>query len=200
MDTSLSMLDGIRRGDPQQWQRFVKLFGPLVYDWCRRNAIRDQDAADITQNVFKIVAEKVERFRREQSGDSFHGWLFGITRIECQNHFRQKSKEEVVVGGSTFQQRVNEKPDFEIADLTETELSTDRKKLFDRALRMIETDFEPQTWQAFWHLAINGRSAKDIADELGMTQGAVYNAKYKVLNRLRTEFAGTIPLTENGAS
>lgn len=58
-DTSLSMLDGLRTQNATQWERFVKLFGPLVYEWCRRRSIPEHDAADIVQEVFRGFALQV---------------------------------------------------------------------------------------------------------------------------------------------
>jgi RNA polymerase sigma-70 factor (ECF subfamily) len=188
------MLDGLRKNVPQQWDRFVKLCGPLVYEWCRRASIQEADAADITQEVFKIVAEKIVAFRRDQPGDSFHGWLYGITRHRCQDFFRQSVNRAVAVGGSSFQQQLNHTSEETDAENEPECLGSDRQRLYLRALDLIKTEFEPQTWQAFWRLTVDEQPAKLISEELGMTRGAVYNAKYKVLRRLRLEFAEIIAL------
>ena len=54
-----------------------------------------------------------------------------------------------------------------------------------RALRMIESDFEPSTWQAFWRTTIDSQTAPDVAEELNMSPGAVRQAKHRVFARLR---------------
>jgi RNA polymerase sigma-70 factor (ECF subfamily) len=59
--------------------------------------------------------------------------------------------------------------------------------LLRRGLELIRGEFEPRTWQAFWLTAVEGRSPKDVAHELGMSDGAVRVAKSRVLHRLRTE-------------
>jgi RNA polymerase sigma-70 factor (ECF subfamily) len=51
----------------------------------------------------------------------------------------------------------------------------------------VRGEFEPRTWQAFWKTAVDGRPVKDVADELGMSPGAVRVAKSRVLHRLRDE-------------
>ena len=43
------------------------------------------------------------------------------------------------------------------------------------------------TWQAFWHTAVDGLMASEVGQRLGMTPGAVYVAKSRVLSRLREE-------------
>jgi RNA polymerase sigma-70 factor (ECF subfamily) len=51
----------------------------------------------------------------------------------------------------------------------------------------MQTDFEPNTWQACWQLVTSGDSVAQVAGRLGMTENAVYLAKSRVLRRLREE-------------
>jgi RNA polymerase sigma-70 factor (ECF subfamily) len=67
-----------------------------------------------------------------------------------------------------------------------------RKYLVNRALQLMQADFQPATWQACWELTVEGRSARDIAGQLGLTVDAVYAANYRVLRRLRQELEGLL--------
>ena len=46
---------------------------------------------------------------------------------------------------------------------------------------------EPQTWSAFWNTTALGRTATDVAAELGLTTAAVRQAKSRLLRRLRRQ-------------
>ena len=61
-----------------------------------------------------------------------------------------------------------------------------------RLLEMIGPDFEPTTWQACWEHVVQERPAPEVAAELGLTIGAVYAAKVRVLGRLREELQGML--------
>ena len=61
-----------------------------------------------------------------------------------------------------------------------------------RALDVIRGDFQEQTWLAFLRTAVDGRAASEAAAELNMSQRAVRQAKYRVLQRLREEFGHLI--------
>ena len=53
-----------------------------------------------------------------------------------------------------------------------------------RAL-IVREEFANSTWQAFWQTAVEGRETKDVAAALGLSAGAVYIARSRVIARLR---------------
>ena len=63
-----------------------------------------------------------------------------------------------------------------------------RRYLVGRALEIMQAEFQPTTWQACWEHVVSGRSAADVAAELGITVNSVYLAKTRLLRRLREEF------------
>jgi RNA polymerase sigma-70 factor (ECF subfamily) len=54
-----------------------------------------------------------------------------------------------------------------------------------RLLAIVRPDFEPKTWQAFTRFALDGLPAADVAQELGISEGAVMQARFRILKRLR---------------
>ena len=49
-------------------------------------------------------------------------------------------------------------------------------------------------WKAWWAFVVEGRPAKDIAAEVGLSVNAVYLAQGRVLGRLREELSGLMEL------
>jgi RNA polymerase sigma-70 factor (ECF subfamily) len=60
-----------------------------------------------------------------------------------------------------------------------------QKRLFRWAAEQVKDEFAPKTWQAFWRTGVDNRPVAEVAAELGMTAGAVYIARSRVLARLR---------------
>ena len=54
--TSTSFLERLRGREAGAWERFCKVYGPLVYRWARKAGLQDQDAVDVGQEVFRTVA------------------------------------------------------------------------------------------------------------------------------------------------
>jgi RNA polymerase sigma-70 factor (ECF subfamily) len=59
------------------------------------------------------------------------------------------------------------------------------RSLFHRASDQVRIEVQPQTWQAFWEVAVSGREVNEVAARLGLTAGAVRVAKCRVIALLR---------------
>jgi RNA polymerase sigma-70 factor (ECF subfamily) len=185
--TSRSLLERLKADDAEAWDRLVVLYAPLVYRWCRRWDLRDQDIADILQDVFHAVATHITTFRKDQPGDTFRGWLRTIAHSKVQDHFRRMGREPGGVGGTDAQIRLASLPAARLAEADDPQEQSAERRLLSRGLDLIHDEFEERTWKAFWWTAVEGRDTKDVALELGMTPGAVRVAKSRVLQRLRAE-------------
>ena len=185
--TSTSLLERVKAQDPEAWKRLVALYGPLVYDWCRRSGLHGEDAADVGQEVFGAVAGKVAEFRRDRPDDSFRGWLWTITRNKIRDHFRQQQGRAQAQGGTDAQQRLAQIADQPPQGTVGSDQSDDEVSVIHDLLAGIRRRFADHTWQAFWRTTVGGEAGPDVAADLGMSVQAVYQAKYRVLQQVREE-------------
>ena len=190
--TSRSLLERVKADEPAAWDRLATLYAPLVLQWCRGWGLREQDAADIFQEVFQAVAIHIGGFRKEQPGDSFRGWLRTIARNKVHDHFRRLAREPEGVGGTDAQIRLAELPAPSPLDEGSVVEEHGERALLARALELIRAEFTERTWLAFWRTALEGQSAPQAAAELSMSAGAVRVAKSRVLQRLREELGDLI--------
>lgn len=189
--TSLSLLDRVRTDDEAAWQRLIKLYGPLIYSWCRGQSLQQADAADVVQEVFSSLAGNIKRFRSDRPGDSFRKWLKTITNNKIRDYWRREGHRPQAVGGTDAQRRVAALPEnFEMTETSAAE-STDESEvrfLLRQALELVRSEVAPQTWQAFWETVVEGREAAEVAAQLGLSPTTVRVAKSRVRSRLRQEF------------
>jgi RNA polymerase sigma-70 factor (ECF subfamily) len=200
--TSPSLLERVKADEGHAWDRLVGLYAPLVYRWCRRRGLPEQEIADVFQDVFQAVAVHIHGFRRRQAGDTFRGWLRTITQNKVRDHYRKLGREPggAGAGGTEAQIMLSRLPDA-VARSPADELSSSSSSgsssrsseeagdrgLFRRGIELIRGEFEDRTWRAFWLSAVEDRSPAEVALELGMSPGAVRVAKSRVLRRLREE-------------
>ena len=171
------------REDGAAWQQFIELYGGLVYGFVRRRGLQDADAADLTQEVFLVVAETIGRWHYDRGKGSFRGWLFGITRNKLARSLRRRYSDPLGAGDSNSRQRLDEQPSREPA-LESAWEEEYQQQLFRLAAGQVQESFSPTTWQAFWQTAVEGKSAAKVGAGLGLSVGAVYVARSRVLARL----------------
>lgn len=189
--TDSSLLRQVRNHAPDAWNRLVEWAGPLVLYWCRKAELPPEDREEVFQDVFLAVAENIGRFRLDEPGSSFRGWILIITRNKIVDLVRRRINQPAAQGGSEAYQKF-----LALADeqLSASELANPEAKALQlrRALDLIRPEFAHHVWQAFWRTAVDGLSAPEVATELRMTSQAVRKAKSRILARLRDEFGGLL--------
>jgi len=183
--TSSSLLDRVKADEAGAWDRLVTLYAPLLFHWCRRWKLQDDDVADVFQEVFKTLVVHLAEFRKDREGATFRGWLFTITRNKVLDHFRKRSQDAEAGGGTEGAMRLAQVPAPD--GPPDPEEAEEIRRLYHRGLELIRGEFEDRTWQAFWRTAVEGRTPREVAVELSMSSGAVRVAKSRVLQRLREE-------------
>ena len=187
---SSTLLDQLRAGGQEAWQRLVRLYGPVTYRWCRRSNLAAEDAADVVQEVLAAVMVHLPDFRRDRAQDSFSGWLATITRNKVREYYRRRHGKAEARGGSTAQRQMAEiaQPPEPDQKSSEDSIQPDAQSaacLSRRVLEMIRAEFELRTWEAFWRVSVGGQSPAHVAADLEMNVAAVYKAKSRVLGRFR---------------
>lgn len=198
--TSRSLIVRLQNNDVPAWQELVELYSPLIFFWCKRYGLAEQDCADVAQDVFRSVIGGITSFQKQNESDTFRGWLRVVTRHKVLDFFRRNQKQVNAIGGSEALHRLAQATDDDDdSDRDEEELRMEHA-LFLRAINQIKVDFTERTWNAFWEVAVNGLNATEAAAKLGMKSGAVRVAKSRVLKRLRLQLGDDIVEDSKGVA
>src|SRR4051812_90823 len=183
MDTSLTWLGRLATAPSgPDWRRLVDGYAPLLRGWLARAGVPASEYDDLVQEVLLVVFRRVAEFDRRGAG-AFRGWLRGVLANHVRKYFRDRPAASAV------------DPDELAADDSVLAKAWDREHdeyLAARALRAVEGDFTPATWQAFRRQVFARRTAADAAAELGLSVNAALLAKSRVLKRLREELRGLV--------
>lgn len=181
--TSSSLLVRIKAKDEEAWRWFVRLYSPLVHRWCGQFGLQAEDVADVGQEVFRTVAESIDRFHHDRSGDSFRGWLRTITRTRCLDFLRRDQRTATGIGGSDAHAMWLELPQSPDAPAVSDE--EDKSLLIWRTLDMVLDQCNEESRRAFLRVVIGGEDPAHVAHDLGLTANAVYIAKSRILKKIR---------------
>jgi RNA polymerase sigma-70 factor (ECF subfamily) len=179
--TSTTLIRQVLRGDEQAWERFAHLYVPLVYRWARQMGLQASDASDVCQNVFMSVLRGLKAFRSDQPGQSLRAWLRAITRNAAIDLHRQRARQPSPLDNASPQWNDLQTQEDEAKDFPPGE----RSLLVARAAGVVRSEVDATTWEMFWQLSVEQRSAKDIAADNGLTVWAVYKARLRVLARFQ---------------
>ena len=191
-NTSASLLDRLRH-DPQspEWERLVRIYTPFVRGWLRRQSAPESDAEDLVQEVMAVVVRRLPEFEHNRRTGAFRTWLRSITVNSLHDFWRRKKKAPNAIGGSDFAAALGELADPR-SNLSQAWDREHDLHVTRQLLEQLRPEFEAATWKAFQRFAIDGVSAAEVAQELGISSNAVFIAKSRVLSRLRQEAAGLI--------
>lgn len=174
--------------DHEAWLEFVSLYEPVIYRLLRKTGLRDADAHDVLQELLLAVSRNIARWEVGSEHGSFRGWLRRVTRNLVVSWVRGQRRQ--VTTSAVDLDSLLESP--AVANGAETDDFDQelRRALFRQASELVRAEVQPQTWQAFWEVAIAGNSVADTAGKLEMTTGAVRVAKCRIVARLREVVAG----------
>jgi len=184
--TRASLLVQIRDGANQgAWQEFVSLYGPVVYGFARKRGLQDADAADLMQDVMRSISAAIGRLDYDRSQGTFRGWLFTITRNKVFNFLSARKIRPQASGDSSTNRILDSTPDAnDGSDTWEVEY---QRRLASLAMDRVKSEFQENTWKAFWLTAVDNTPVAEVARQIGMSAGAIYVAKSRVLARLKDE-------------
>jgi len=174
-----------RMGDGQDqdaWKTFVDLYAPVLYRICRRQGVKEWDAADVVQNVLARVSRFVGGFEADHERGRFRNWLLTITANEIRRHRRR----------TPLHQNFDAEPGGPVVQADQTTLQTQwaaelETRVYELALERIRQELDATSWQAFQAVWINHGEPQEVAARLGRKVAWVYKLKHQVLGRLREE-------------
>jgi RNA polymerase sigma-70 factor (ECF subfamily) len=167
---------------------FVEIYEPLIARLARRNGLQQADVDDLTQEVLRTVAGAIAHWDPDPSRGSFRAWLFRITRNLILNLLAARKRQTASYGtGDSNVVAILEAhpaPESEETALFEAEY---HRRVFAWAAERVRGQFHPTTWQAFWRTGVDGHDVRNVAQSLGLSPGAIYVARSRVMARLRRE-------------
>ena len=171
--------------------RFADLYRPTILRWARRRCTHEADAEDVAQIVMVKMLQALPEYDPERG--RFRSWLQTIVYRAAADFNRGLANrvEGAAVGGSEFQERLGRFPGGDALEELASSLSeaTAQDALVIATLAKVRADTTEKAWLAFEYLFQSDRPATDVAAELGMRIGAVYQAKYRIRNLLEKTYS-----------
>ncbi|MFO0983119.1 MAG: sigma-70 family RNA polymerase sigma factor [Planctomycetota bacterium] len=174
--------------DPENqaaWAEFDERYRPIILGFARRLGMHEAQAQDVAQETLLRVVQDFRAGSFDHGRGRLRSWLFTIARSRVFDARRLAARRQEARGDSAL---VDVPDDAVVSKCFDEEWQREVLRAAFAELRGA-TRTDPQTLRAFELLVVDERRAPEVAQELGMNVNAVYVAKHRTLERLRSILA-----------
>jgi RNA polymerase sigma-70 factor (ECF subfamily) len=190
--TRVTLLNRVRKWDDSvSWEEFHGLYRKLVYGLARRSGLPHADAEDVTQDVFKRVAETIHKFESDPERGTFRGWLMNLTRWRIADKYVAKPKLE---RGSSRRYDSTGGPRTatieRVPDASNPEAEWDKewqRHLLAAACERVARRVNERHFKVFDLYMRQRLPVEKVAGEMDMTPASVYVICHRLTKQLKAE-------------
>jgi RNA polymerase sigma-70 factor (ECF subfamily) len=172
------------------WAAFHDSYQQVIFDWCH-GRLDYHSAEDLTQEILLKLFRALPAHEHDPARGRFRCWLKTVVANALRDHVRRRHAhpEPQGKGGTSVFDLQETGPDVD--DLSHV-IESQAKSIEAETLRRIQNKVSRTTWQAFWLTAIEQRSAKEVAELVGIKPGSVFKAKYRINQMIKKEYENAI--------
>ncbi|BBE18989.1 RNA polymerase ECF-type sigma factor [Aquipluma nitroreducens] len=173
LDTDNELIEKLRIGDVEAFDLVYHRYAGKLYAFSLKYLRSKEEAEELVQSVFLKVWENQKNIKKDTS---FKSYLFTIAYNEICNLFRRRKYQQ-----NFFDKSMIGNPEASV----ETEDQIDFQFVLEQVEQIISRLPEKQK-TIFLKSRQEGKSTKEIADELGLSPGTVDNYISESLKFIRT--------------
>lgn len=170
VDQEKNILDLIKNNDNRGYKYLYDTYFPVMFFVARSFNIRDEDIADLIQNVFIALGNSSASFADELK---LKVYLYTSLKNECRNHLKHSKIKsayqsyEISVGSDeySFWEKVMEEEIYSIIHTAVTQLPEQQRKVTE--------------------LHLKGLKNKEIAEELNLDEETIKSYKKEAKKKLQ---------------
>ncbi|HKI97808.1 MAG TPA: sigma-70 family RNA polymerase sigma factor [bacterium] len=92
--TDRDLMLAAQLGQADAFEAIVNQYEQRVFRQCRRRGLSEDEAADVTQEVFIKAYRSLNRYQHQ---NAFRTWLYRVTENACIDHCRKRARDHAVV-------------------------------------------------------------------------------------------------------
>ena len=166
-------------GDTNAFEALVVAYQKQVYNLALRTVGNEEDAADMTQEVFLRAYRALGTFRGESK---FSVWLYRIVSNVCLDFLRAKKRRQTVSLSVTDDD--GEDTELDIADESKSPERIFERAMTRDAVRRGLAALTPEYRQILILRELQGMSYEEIAEVLGLESGTVKSRIFRARKKL----------------
>ena len=170
------MLRAMERNENAAWEEFLEFYGPLIILRANDYRLTPQETDELRQDLCVSLFCKGALKAYDPTRGRFRDYLRGILAHRAVDIIRRRPKPVAAMPEPTSEEEDKDRFEQEWRDF-----------LFEKALAVVKTRCDDLTFMAFQLHAWQGRPAKEVAQQLGMSEQNVFLSSSRITQRLRAE-------------
>lgn len=186
--TSETLLERLRDvGDQKAWERFYRMYSPLIVGFCLDKGCTQQMAWEVLQETLVCLMRVLPGFVYRERGGSFRSFLLRIVHARIADAFRRERRQRKLFGDGSDSEVVERAADTSASHPGDAWDRGWRKMLLIQAIEKVRLKVKATTFKSFEMFVLQGRPPSVVAEELGIKRNAVYQHKARLVELLRRE-------------
>ena len=180
--TSSTLLDRLHDvEDTAALEEFCARYEPAIRRYGSQLGIELPDLDDVVQSVLLRLIQRMQGFCYDRSKGKFRGYL-RITTRHVWISFVQKKKKEHALGDGEFLQILENAPADDFPAAMERVFD---QEIMEMAMERVRREFPPHYHDVYRMRVVEGLSAREVSERLGIPIGTVHVIKSRFEKRLK---------------
>ncbi|WP_165227094.1 sigma-70 family RNA polymerase sigma factor [Aquisphaera insulae] len=187
-DTRPSLLLGVKDWDNRHdWRAFQAKYDPLVRACGRAQRLHDDEVEEFRQQAWIKIAHRMKVFVYDPS-QSFRGWVWRVAWRTGLDFLARRDEERWLSIDERDEAAAWQAARETVDDAAGGTPELDRRRRIARRIQeSVRLRVLPETWEAFWIVAVLGLDVVEAKRRTGLAPASVYKARQRVLKMLRDE-------------
>jgi RNA polymerase sigma-70 factor (ECF subfamily) len=183
--TTSTILDGLRDLENRAaWDGFVRRFRSPIVSFAAGMGVPASEREDVAQETLLAFVGSYQKGAYDRGKGRLSSWLFGIAYRQVLMHIRREKRPDRPLPAPGDGRASGDDPSDARFATTHWDLKWE-EFVFAECYRRVRAELSDETLRAFEAVVFEDASADEAAARLGVPVKAVYNAKHRVLKRVR---------------
>ena len=186
------LVDRCRQGDRDSFARLMRLHEKQIYNFTYRMLGNEEEAEDLTQDIFIAAFRGIRKFRGEAK---FSTWLYRIALNQTRNRIKYLSRRNFFAKQSrrakSREEGPWENPEFLADSAPSPEQWTMTKNLASQVQKCLD-QMPPEARQILVLRDVQGFSYEELAEMLSLNLGTVKSRLHRARATLQQFLAGKL--------
>jgi RNA polymerase sigma factor (sigma-70 family) len=188
--TRLSLLNRLgQTTHGRSWTDFAAVYDEIILGWLKRQGVSAEDADDIRQEVMLTVYKEISNFEHSGRRGAFRCWLRRITANRMHQFWEKRQRRGET--GPALDELADQLADDK-SRITKGFEAEHNHFVLEYLLNQLADRFSDKHLLAFRRVVLEEMPAQEVAQDLGMTLGAIRVAQHRILRALKKLGQGLI--------